>query len=250
MSFYFVIPLDIKRTPLKKTLLIILSGNLFFAACKKENFQQPETDPCTASTADPTGRSYATDSVVAVNYSKKQCGIMPLGSRNYWIYEDSVFTNGVFTRVQYDTLRYTKTYQSLPDNLIWWESNIDIGIPSKLFANDSTLFGINDRFFTPGIIDVKKDYSLFTGDSVKYLASFEDNAAMGRSVKMNTVLETKAGVFSGWILFEKNARNYRKDQVYFKPGLGVVKYIVEKAPMGSRVIQLQQVSTLVAFYLE
>ena len=175
---------------------------------------------------------------------------MPLSSRNFWVYEDSVFNDGVYVRVQYDTLRYISTYQSLPDKLIWWESNISIGIPEKLYANDSTLFEMQNRMFTPGIIDVKKDFGLFAGDSVRYLASFEDAAAIGRSVKMQDAVKTPAGTFDDWILFEKNARNYRRDQVYFEPGLGVIKYIQEKAPMGTRDIKLQQISTLVAFHIE
>ena len=52
------------------------------------------------------------------------------------------------------------------------------------------------------------------------------------------------------VFTEKNARNYRKNQVILKPGLGVLKYIQEKAPIGQRVIKLQQVLTLVAFHIE
>jgi len=233
---------------LKKTYLSILIGSILFFGCKKENFAPAET--CELQTDNPSGRSYATDSVVAFSYAKKNCGILPLSSKNYWIYEDSVFNDGAFIKVQYDTLRYTSTWKSLTDNLIWWESNIFIGLPGRLYANDSAFFEMENRMFTPGIIDAKQDFALFTGDSVRYLTSFEDNAAMGRSVKMQSAFKTPAGNFDDCILFEKNARNYRKDQVYFKPGLGVVKYIMEKAPMGTRDIKLQQVSTLVAFHIE
>ena len=155
-----------------------------------------------------------------------------------------------FQKVQFDTLRFRKTWKSLTDELVWWESNISIGLPDKLYANDSAFFKIEDRFFTPGIVDVKKDFSLFPGDSIRYLASFEDAAAMGRSLKMQETIKTPAGSFSDYVYFEKNARNYRKDQVYFKPGVGVVKYIQEKAPMGSPHIMLQQVCTLISYHIE
>ncbi len=73
---------------------------------------------------------------------------------------------------------------------------------------------------------------------------------MDRSLKIQTALKTPAGSFNDCIYFEKNAHNYRKDQVILKPGLGVLKYIQEKAPVGQRVIKLQQVLTLVAFHIE
>jgi hypothetical protein len=51
-------------------------------------------------------------------------------------------------------------------------------------------------------------------------------------------------------LFEKKAPFFRKDQVFFKPGLGVVKYFYEEAPMGSMVMDMQKISTLVSAHLE
>lgn len=233
---------------MKRTYLSILIGSIIFFGCKKENFVPAEA--CELQTANPSGRSYAADSVVAVSYAKKNCGLLPLSKRNYWVYEDSVFDNGAFIKVQYDTLRYSSTRKSLADNLIWWEGNIFIGLPGRLYANDSAFFEMQNRMFTPGIIDAKQDFALFPGDSVHYLTSFEDAAAQGRSVKIESTLKTPAGFFEDCILFEKNARNYRRDQVYFKPGLGVVKYIMEKAPMGTRLIKLQQVSTLVDVHIE
>ncbi len=153
-------------------------------------------------------------------------------------------------KVQYDTLRYSITKKSLADGLVWWEGNIFIGLPNVLYSNDSTFFGLSDRLFTPGIKDVKKEFGLFAGDSVKYLTSFDDIAAQGKSIKVSSVFRGEAGTFDNYLYFEKNARNYRKDQVYFKEGVGVIKYIQEKAPMGQRVIKLQQISTLVAYHIE
>ena len=221
-------------------------------ACRKAEFLQPitETKPCELQTANPAGKSYAADSIMDFSCTDNHCGILPLSSNNYWIYEDSVFTDGVFSKLQLDTLRFTTNKKSLPDGLVWWVSNISVGLPDILFANDSSVFGLADRLFIPDFKDVKKEYGLFTGDSLRYLTSFEDAAAMGRSLRLETALITSAGTFDDCYYFEKNARNYRRDQVFFKPGIGVVKYILEKAPVGQPVIKLQQISTLVKFHIE
>lgn len=206
--------------------------------------------PCELQTDNPAGRSYTSDSVISFTCTTKHCGIIPLSIQNYWVYEDSIFNNGVLVKVGYDTLRYTNTYKSLTDGLVWWQGNLSVGLPEILYANDSSIFEINNRLFAPGIKNAEKEYGLFPGDSIKYLSSFEDAAAFGRSLKMDNAIKTSAGVFTDCLYFEKNARNYRKDQVYFKPGIGVLKYVQEKAPMGTFTIKLQQVSTLVAFYIE
>ena len=244
--------LDLNRTLLKKTILSLLLGSMFFLACRKSDFLQTktETEPCQLQKDNPTGRSYAGESLQAFTCIEKHCGILPLSSKNYWIYEDSIFADGMFTKVQLDTLRYQTAKKSLSDGLVWWEGNISVGLPDILYANDSSFFGLTDRLFSPDIKDVKKEFGLFPGDSLRYLTSFEDAAAMGRSLKFETPLKTFAGTFDDCFYFEKNARNYRKDQVYFKPGIGVIKYIYEKAPVGTRSIKLQQVSTLVAFHIQ
>ena len=233
---------------MKTKIGTLLIGSFLFVACTKERITTPET--CDSQTANPSGRSYTADSVVAVSYFKKQCGFLPLSSKNYWVYRDSIFNEGVFSKVQYDTLRYTSAYLSLPDNLVWWETNISVGLPAILYANDSAVFKLEDRMFTADFIDAKKELGLFTGDSLRYLTNFEDAAAQGRSLKVQEPIKTPVATFNDCLLFEKNARNYRKEQVYFKAGLGVIKYTVEKAPMGSRDLKLQQVSVLVAFHID
>ena len=244
--------LDHGLLTLKQILISLLIGSIFFSACQKEtNFPPPVVlESCQAPTNDPAGRSYTSDSVVAIDYNKKVCGLLPLSKKNYWVYEDSVFNNGTFINVKYDTLRFTSTWKSLEDNLVWWQANIVVGLPEMLYANDSSFFEMNDRLFIPEIIDVKKTYGLFEGDSIRYLTGFEDIAALGRSVKMQTVINTPAGSFEDYILFEKNARNYRRDVVYFKPGLGVLKYTMETVAPGTSQVKLQQVSTLIAFHFE
>lgn len=248
----------LNRKPLKKIFTLLFIGSILLSSCKKEGVFEELTVPdpaaiplpCIEQTDNPAGRVYDTDSVVNYTCTDKHCGMMPLSTKSYWIYADSVFTDGVFVKVQTDTLRYTHTMKSLNDGLIWWESNMFAGIPRTLYTNDSSLFSMEQRLYSPDYSDVKKEYSLFPGDSLKYLASFDDIAAAGRSLKMSGDYTTPAGTFKDYLYFEKNARNYRKDQVFFKPGVGVLKYIQEKAPFGTRVIKLQQILTLVAYHIE
>ncbi len=244
--------MDNGQTTLSKLLLSLLIGSILFSACRKDSFS-PVTEPvisCKLQTENPAGRSYSAESVVSFTCVDKHCGILPLSSKNYWVYEDSVYDNGIFLRVQFDTLRYSSNKKSLTDGIIWWESNITVGLPEILFANETAFFTMGDRLFAPGIKDTKKDYSIPVSDTIKYLTSFEDIAAIGLSVKLKTAFKTAGGIFNDCVYFEKSTRSYRKDQVFFKPGLGVVKYIQEKAQPGSPVIKLQQISTLVAMHIE
>jgi hypothetical protein len=245
-----------KSTPLKKTIVTLLLGSIFFTSCQKEDFSElaemPSAAiplPCIEQTANPAGRTYDTDSIVGYICRDRHCGMMPLSNKNYWIYEDSIFDNGSFLRVQMDTLRFTNNVKS-SDGLIWWESDLYVGLPQRLYSSDSALFLMRQRQYSPDLLDAKKDYSLFSGDSLRYLASFDDIAANGRSLKLSGEIRNPAGTFDDCIYFEKHARNYRKDQVFFKPGVGVLKYIKEEAPMGTRVLKLQNIMTLVAIYID
>jgi hypothetical protein len=245
--------LKLKRIPLKKNLLIILTGSLFFVSCRKEQQFSP-TKPeeiCLAQTTDPMGRSYSCDSIASFTYTKKQCGLMPLSSKSYWIYRDSLYTDGVFTSTKLDTLRF-KSYISLYDSLIWWAPDMELGLPSMINVTDSSIYTLSMRFFTPECIkDVKKEYSIaFDGESIQYLTSFDDNAAMGRTSKMTGSVHCPAGNFSDCIQFEKNAPTFRKDVVIFKPGIGVLKYRTEKAPLGAPDVLLEKISTLISYHIE
>lgn len=236
---------------MKQTILYLLIASVLLASCRKDLLPiDKQAAPCKLQTDNPEGRSYTTDSLISFTCTSRHCGIIPLSINNYWVYQDSVFNDGVLVKVSTDTLRYTKTFKSLTDGLVWWQGNLSIGLPDLLYVNDSSIFEANQRLFAPDIRDAKKEYGLFQGDSVKYLTSFTDAAALGRSIKMETDINTPAGIFTGCVYFEKNARNYRKDQVYFKPGTGVIRYIQEKAPMGTRSIKLQQVSTLITWHIE
>ncbi|MFZ9387972.1 MAG: hypothetical protein ACO25B_08830 [Chitinophagaceae bacterium] len=241
---------------MKKTIVTLILGSTFFVACQKEDlmtFPSPEPQvmplPCISQTENPAGRTYETDSLVSYPCTEKYCGLMPLSAKSFWIYEDSVFDNGLFVRVQRDTLKYTKSFRSVTDNLTWWESDLFVGLPRRLYSNDSAIFLMQERNFNPDLADAKKEYSLFTGDSLRYLTGFDDMAAMGRSLKLGSDIITPAGSFNGCLFFEKNARNFRKEQVIFKPGVGVLKFIQEQAPMGTRELKMQHILTLIAFQI-
>jgi len=244
--------MNIKRIPLKQTILTLIFSWMLMLSCNKDNhFPVPVHTICETQLENPSGRSYSSDSIIAFTCYKNLCGILPVSLKNYWVYEDSLFVDGKFSQTRLDTLRFSNSWKSLADDLIWWQSNIEVGLPPLLYSNDSSLFQMNNRLFTSGIKDVKKEFGLFAGDSVKYLTSFSDDAAaLGRSVKIGTAIKTRAGTFTNCLFFEKNARNYRRDGIYFSPGIGVVKYVHEIAPMGTFNVQLQKISTLIAFHIE
>ena len=238
-----------KRIPLKQTILYLILGSLLFSACRKEHVYSIPEESCLLQTTDPSGHSYAVSEIVPVQYTKKNCGLMPLNRNSYWVYQDSQFNNGVFVRVQYDTLRLL-SFKTLYDQLIWWETSINVGLPELMYANDSGIFTASYRAISPAPVrDAKKEYGLFEGDSIFYLTNFEDVAAMGKAVKINETYNTPAGSFNDCILFEKKAPFSRRDQVIFKPGVGVLRYTSEIA-MGSPEFKMQQVSTLVSFHLD
>ena len=68
--------------------------------------------------------------------------------------------------------------------------------------------------------------------------------------KIESEMTTPAGTYNNYLYFEKNARNYRKDQVFFKPGIGVLKYKREKAKLGVPIIKTEQILTLVSYHIE
>ena len=238
---------------MKKIILSLLTGSILLISCRKDIFIDDLNQivkTCELQTADPAGRTYSSDAVINYTCTTNHCGILPLSTKNYWVYQDSIFNDGIFQKVQFDTLRFTSNLKTLSDDLVWWKSNISVGLPEILFANDSSFFGLEDQLYTPNTKEVRKGFGLFAGDSIRYLTSFEDAAAIGRSLKLENDVYSLAGNFNNCIYVEKNARNYRRDQVFFKPGLGVIKYVQEKARMGERTLLLQQISTLVSYHIE
>jgi len=240
---------------LKKIIPHLLVASLLFSACQKEKNYiitavQLKAEACLPQTDNPAGRTYLSENVIAATDTKKTCGIIPLSSKNYWVYQDSIFANGDFVSVKMDTLRYAKAWQTTTDNLIWWEGNLDVGIPRILYVNDSALFTIENQLLNPTVKQARKDYALFTGDSSNYISGFDDLGAFVRAIRVQSPLLTEGAKYSESIYFEKKSPNYRRDQVYFKTGIGVLKYITELVPMGERYFKLQRISTLVSFHVE
>lgn len=244
--------LTTKSKPLKKILFSFLLLSILMSACSKHEVLLPQakTNTCELQTANPTGKSYSSDSIVTYTCTSSHCGILPLNNRNYWIYEDSIFTNGVFTKIQLDTLRFDKQVKSVTDGLVWWKSNINVGLPETLYANDSSFFALSTRVFVPDVMDAKKEFGLITTDSLRFLSSFEDMAAQARLIKYTTPVATPAGTFNNCLFYEKNARYYRNDQVLFKPGVGVVKYVQTMYSYASRKMEVQKIATLVDVHFE
>jgi hypothetical protein len=152
--------------------------------------------------------------------------------------------------VQTDTLRFTQSVRTVTDGLTWWKPNISIGLPDHMYVNDSAFFKLETRMFNQDFMDVRSEFAVCTGDSARYLTNFEDAAATGRTVKLKEAVVVNGNSYTDCLYFDKNARSYRRDQLYIKPGVGVVRYIQEKAPMGSPFVKLTQVSTLIKYHLE
>lgn len=265
LSILSILPIPVEAVKgqyLKKTILTLLIGSILLSSCRKESFSpfivnhvdpvDPVVSvvPCQWQTENPSGRSYSASAVETYNCIDKLCGMLPLSIRNYWVYEDSIFNNGVLLRVQFDTLRFTNTRRTATDGLVWWEASLYVGLPSNIYSNESGFFTLESRLFAPDVVDARKEFEIPAGDSAKYLTSFEDIAAIGRSIRLSEPVASPAGTFTDCIYFEKNARFFRRDQLFVKPGVGIIKYIQEKAPAGDRNIKLQQVSTLVAMHIE
>ena len=218
-----------------------------FSACRKDVIAPIEA--CLVQTGNPDHQSYSVSNFSATTYPGKHCGLVPLSSKHYWVYLDSIFDNGNFVSTKYDTLKFTKTYQTQPDGLIWWEANKFVGLPLKTYANDSSIFGLDYRLFTSNtILDSRKEIFLFSQDSLRYITSFGDEAAIGRALHCN--FSSRVATFTNCLFFEKYSPMYRRDQVYLQPGLGVVKFIHQEADQGSPEIQTRQISTLISFNIQ
>lgn len=233
---------------MKKLFIIFTVLILFISACKKTELPVIE-EACLEQTIDPLSAAYDTNQVHYINYSGKHCGFMPLNSKNYWLYEDSVFdSDGYFKYTQVDTLRYTKTIQT-PDNLIWWETKKDVGLPRKLYASDNAIYGLQNGTFIADSFYSKREFYEAESDSVSFLSGFADIVAFAKIVRRTEPVETPAGSFFNYILYEKYSPGYRRDRVYFVPGLGVIQYTSEfyKAPGPPSKMKLFIKSSLVSY---
>ena len=217
---------------MKKLLPVFPVLIILFSACRKTEVPVPEvSETCIEQTVNPLANSYDTNDVISVNYAGSHCGMMPLSSKNYWIYQDSIFdNNGFFKTTKIDTLRYTKTLQT-PDKLIWWEGSKDVGLPAKIYSSTDAIYGLQKGMFMADSMYSKREFYDADADT-SFFAGFADIVAFGKIIHKSEVLQTEAESFSEYILYEKYAPGYRRDRVYFVPGFGVIKYTSEyyKAP--------------------
>jgi len=210
----------------------------------------PPNEDCINQTTNPVDNSYFEGDVKTINYSGNHCGLLPLNSGNYWIYEDSIFDNsGNLKTVQLDTLSYTKTIRT-PDNLIWWEGNKNVGLPNQVYSSNTAIYGLQRGFFIADSFYSKKEFYEVEKDSASYYSAFGDIFAVGKVVRKSELIQTNLGAFTNYILFEKYAPGYRRDRVYFAPGFGVIKYTSEyyNPPGPPSKMFLQIKSTLVGFH--
>lgn len=171
---------------------------------------------------------------------------MPLNHKTAWVYLDSFFNeNGQFTSSRLDTLQFEKTYQT-NDRIVWWQADKFIGLPEKTYTTEQTVYSLEEQIFANPCAQVaQSEFTIPLQDS-SYISRFGDEAAIGKSSKLTTPVQTPLGSFADCILFEKHAPGYRRDKVYIKPGLGVVKFIHALAPPSGFIITNRQVSTLVS----
>ncbi len=235
---------------MKKLIVIIPALCILFTSCTKN--VAPVNDQCIVQKDNTFSNSYFYDDVVSINYTGNHCGLMPLSINSYWVYEDSLFdNNGIFINRKSDTLRYTKTLQS-PDNLIWWETNKDVGLPLQMYSSNSAVYSLQRGVFIPDSLYSKREFYDIEKDSVIYLSGFSDIVAFGKIARRSGVMKTPLGNFYNYIFYEKYSPYYRRDRVYFVPGIGVIKYTNEyyKAPGSPDNFKAKKISTLVGYFAE
>jgi hypothetical protein len=232
-----------------KTLLGTAAIIICLSSCRKTAIA-PE-NLCTEQTANPASNSFFSEDVASINYSGNHCGMMPVNKQSFWVYEDSLFDNsGNFLSRRFDTLRYTKTYQT-PDNLIWWEGNKEVGLPEKMYSSQTAIYGLETRMFMVDTMQSKKEFYFIEKDSVKYLTSFGDIMAFAKLERKTDMINSPAGNFHNYIFYEKYSPSYRRDRIYFVPGMGVIKYTNEyyKAPGSPANLTMNLISTLVSYHV-
>lgn len=220
----------------------------FFVACRKAVLPVENT-ACILQTGNPHLKTYTADSVTAAGSHYKHCGLLPLSPAYQWFYEDSVFTtSGSFSSLQNDTLQFSPQYRTA-DDLVWWAGDKYIGLPGLLYANDSSLFSLDKQLFVvPEVMAARREYHFYPEDSVRYLTSFSDMGAVGKAIRQQSPVTTPAGSFSGCILYEKNAPGYRRERIWFMPGIGVVRFTQELAGSNGQ-LKLRRISVLSAYQL-
>ncbi len=232
---------------MKTYFLIILIAVQLLYGCQK-GIEMPE-QPCVEHKANSYTSTYSCAELSPVAYKGEQCGFLPLSGTTLWIFEDSFFNDqGNFVNRKVDTLQFSKTFQTQKDGIVWWQPDKFIGLPEKCMTTGKDLYSLQPRFFGGNlcVLDAAIEYSIPASDSIGYLAHFADEAAIGKAVKMKASLDLPFGKLDQCILFEKHAPGYRRDKVYIKPGVGVVKFIHALSSTVNGNIVIRQISTLMS----
>ncbi|MBL7727367.1 MAG: hypothetical protein JNM68_06780 [Dinghuibacter sp.] len=245
---------------------------LIFSNCRRENSIVQPGVPCIHNGMPVTGPALLYSSgLQQVNFDSAICGFLPLHKDAYWIYTDSFFnTNGSLHLVQQDTLRVKGVYQSPNGPSLFWRlgARNRKGCTGLLYTTDSILYTIAPAFATPAFYE----HYTWAGyraagypnsgapvfgppgtDSIFTFNHFTDMAYQEKIVNYRQPVTVPAGSYSNCTGFVKRL-GWSPDEMIFKPGLGMIKYIVYyNAPPGSYSLfptgPVQQVSVLTSYHL-
>lgn len=204
-----------------------------------------------------------------VSYDSAICGFMPMHKDAYWIYTDSFFNNdGSLSSISQDTLRVKGISKSpLSPSLFWtMGSRNRKGMNGMFYTTDSLLYSIQTAFTSPAylqgntwagyraagyprprpiIADPRYTDTLFTMNAVS------DMAYMEKVFTYNEIITVPSGSYKDCIGVHKFLYTPFSDQLIFKPGLGMVKYISYYDGSGAMFSYgaVKQVSVLTSYHL-
>ncbi|HMU47569.1 MAG TPA: hypothetical protein PKC72_14445 [Chitinophagaceae bacterium] len=246
---------------IKPALLSLGTATLALLACTKSTTEQPQN--CIQLHDVPQYIYNTTNNVYSGDrFAEPICGILPMHKKNYWVYRDSLFdySTGAFQNVYIDTLRFQEAYM-YTDTITWWKPVVSFypgygfyykGFYDRVYSVDSVLYTLTEGSF--GFKHSIQWFFLLTADSVDKSSAWNDtNTLSAYGKKYNDPVVVPAGTFNGCIFYEKyfGDYNYYNQDIYFKPGVGVVKsyqyYYYLTAPLP---VVLTVRSDLISYHIE
>lgn len=238
---------------MRDAILIVFVILLVCSGCKKTNL-----DDKTASCPHPIPttipqRAY-TSGFTEITYQQSHCGYLPLGKKNYWVFQDSVFDSntGAFLSTFIDTLRFERTFR-FSDSIVWWMPKITFfpgyfkGYYNLMYSTDTVLYTLGDG--GPGSLPSAKWCFPLHTDSIHLYPHWSD--AGGYEVvgyKLYSPVTVPAGSFNDCSLFIHRWNSTTGGwYIYFKPQVGILKFIVRRGPGGSII---SHTSTLLSYHIE
>lgn len=255
-----------------KTIAFCLAAAVWlftFSSCRRQNnfFQQEVI--CLHNNMPVTGPSVLYSAgLQQVSYDSAICGFMPMHKDAYWIYTDSFFnSDGSLSLVSQDTLRITGIFKSpLSPSLFWrMASRNRKGMNGLFYTTDSLLYSLQAAFAVPTYFqaDTWAGYRAAgypmphppaTGprntDTLFTMNAVSDMAYMEKTFPYHETVNVPAGSYSDCIGFHKFL-NITSEQMIFKPGVGMVKYISYYSNFSSMFSygSVKQVSVLTSYHL-